>query len=162
MVQESQLIPSIFQGWEDYQASLIVAIAPLDDDELAFRVSPDLRPVRKIVAHIIGARARWFYKLMGEGGDEFASLATWDHQESKSWNAEELVSGLEATWKGMQAAINRWSAEDWQQTWTREYAGESKTLTRQWVIWHLIEHDLHHGGEVSIILGANGVQGLEL
>ena len=67
------------KGWEDYQASLIEAIAPLDDDELAFRVSLDLRPVRKIVAHIIGARARWFHKLMGEGGDEFASLATWDH-----------------------------------------------------------------------------------
>jgi hypothetical protein len=22
-------------------------------------------------------------------------------------------------------------------------------LSRQWVIWHVIEHDLHHGGELS-------------
>ena len=25
--------------------------------------------------------------------------------------------------------------------------------TRQWVIWHLIEHDVHHGGEISLTLG---------
>jgi hypothetical protein len=25
------------------------------------------------------------------------------------------------------------------------------------VVWHLIEHDLHHGGEVSLILGMHGL-----
>jgi uncharacterized damage-inducible protein DinB len=35
-------------------------------------------------------------------------------------------------------------------------------FTRQWVVWHLIEHDLHHGGEISLILGSNGLTGLDL
>ncbi len=30
------------------------------------------------------------------------------------------------------------------------YNGEDQTYTRQWVIWHLIEHDLHHGGELPL------------
>jgi uncharacterized damage-inducible protein DinB len=25
------------------------------------------------------------------------------------------------------------------------------------VVWHLIEHDLHHGGELSLTLGMHGV-----
>jgi uncharacterized damage-inducible protein DinB len=30
------------------------------------------------------------------------------------------------------------------------------------VVWHLIEHDLHHGGEISQILGSHGVSALDL
>jgi uncharacterized damage-inducible protein DinB len=30
---------------------------------------------------------------------------------------------------------------------------EPSLITRQWVIWHLIEHDLHHGGEISLTMG---------
>jgi uncharacterized damage-inducible protein DinB len=29
------------------------------------------------------------------------------------------------------------------------------------VVWHLIEHDLHHGGEISQILGTNGIPSLD-
>ena len=54
------------------------------------------------------------------------------------------------------------TAEDWQQTWLGEDEGEPDTITRPWVIWHLIEHDLHHGGEISLTLGANGISGLSL
>jgi uncharacterized damage-inducible protein DinB len=71
-------------------------------------------------------------------------------------------SGLEATWAGMQEAIQRWTSAEWQQTWPGEDASEPELISRQWVIWHLIEHDLPHGGEVSITLGAHGVQALHL
>jgi uncharacterized damage-inducible protein DinB len=30
------------------------------------------------------------------------------------------------------------------------------------VIWHLVEHDLHHGGEISQILGSHRVPALNL
>lgn len=162
MDQDSQLIPSIFKGWRDYQAALIQAIMPLTADELAVRIATDQRSVREIVVHIIGARAGWFRSIMEEGDGEFVALASKDYRAARSWSAAELVSGLETTWEGMQAAINGWRAKDWQQAWPGEYEGEPEVITRQWVIWHIIEHDLHHGGEVSIILGANGIQGLEL
>jgi hypothetical protein len=29
-------------------------------------------------------------------------------------------------------------------------------------VWHVLEHDLHHGGEISLILGSNGLPGLDL
>ena len=29
-------------------------------------------------------------------------------------------------------------------------------MTRAWIVWHLIEHDLHHGGEISQSLGMIG------
>jgi len=35
-------------------------------------------------------------------------------------------------------------------------------VTREFVIWHLMEHDAHHTGEMSLILGKHGVQSLDL
>ncbi len=35
-------------------------------------------------------------------------------------------------------------------------------VTRGWIIWHVVEHDLHHGGELSYSLGALGLPGLSL
>jgi hypothetical protein len=62
----------------------------------------------------------------------------------------------------MQEAIRRWSPEEWQQTYAVEDDSEPELFTRHWVIWHLLEHDLHHGGEISLTLGMHGVPAVDL
>jgi uncharacterized damage-inducible protein DinB len=34
--------------------------------------------------------------------------------------------------------------------------------SRQWIIWHVLEHDIHHGGELSFLLGMYGVPAIDL
>jgi uncharacterized damage-inducible protein DinB len=162
MSQDRASISAIYEGWHAYQQVLIQALAPLGPEELAMRPALHLRSVGEIVAHIVGARARWFHQLMGEGGDEFQEMGRWDRRGARARTADELVSGLEETWAGMHEAISRWTPEDWEVTWPGEDDTEPEAITRQWVIWHLIEHDVHHGGEVSITLGAHGVPALDL
>jgi len=43
-----------------------------------------------------------------------------------------------------------------------ELAGKVTYVSRSSAIYHLLEHDLHHGGEISLILGMNGLQGPDL
>lgn len=162
MKAESELISTIYEGWQAYQEVLIRALRPLTEDQLALQASPQVRSVEVIARHMIGARARWFYQLLGEGGNEFKTLGNWDRRGRKARSAEELISGLERTWQGMQAAISSWSPQDWEQTWGNDRDYGPKIFTRQWVIWHLLEHDLFHGGEISMILGMHGISGVDL
>jgi uncharacterized damage-inducible protein DinB len=162
MTENDAVIPTIYEGWHAYQKAILEAIKPLENSQLDVRAAPGLRSARQILTHMIGARARWFYLLMEEGGADFEAMGQWDHRGSQDRDLQDLVSGLERTWEGMQAAIARWTPEDWQKTWPGEGGDEPEILTRPWVIWHLIEHDLHHGGEVSITLGAHGIKALEL
>jgi uncharacterized damage-inducible protein DinB len=162
MTEPPSLMPTVYAGWHNYQTLLITALTPLSPDQLALRAAPALRSIGEIARHMIGARARWFYQLMGEGGDEFAALGTWDRQGMPTRTAQELVHGLEATWQAMQAAIARWTPDDWQQTYPGEGPDEPATITRPWVIWHLMEHDLHHGGEISLTLGMHGLTAPDL
>lgn len=159
MSAETDLVTTIFAGWTQYQATLIKAVATLTAEQLALRASPRQRPVGVIAAHIIGARARWF---MDDGGEAFRSLGRWDRRGARPRSADELVSGLEITLRGIHEAVARFTPEAWQQTWPGEDDSEPEVITRQWIIWHLIEHDLYHGGEISLTLGAHRLRGIAL
>jgi len=161
MTTDPALLPALFQGWHDYQSLIINTLRPLSAEQLALRSAPGLRPVGMLATHMIGARARWFYLGFAEGGADFKALGNWDRHGRRARTAAELVTGLELTWDGMQSAIARWTPKQWAETFPGE-EGEPEIITRQWVIWHLIEHDLHHGGEISLTLGAHGLKGLNL
>ncbi len=78
MTEQQSSLAAIYEGWQTYQGRLITALTPLVSDQLSLRAAPTLRSIEEIARHMIGARARWFYQLMAEGGDEFAVLRTWD------------------------------------------------------------------------------------
>src|ERR687887_611223 len=108
MTAESTL-PTFYQGWAVYQAQLIKAITPLSSEQLSLRAAPRLRSIGEIATHMIGARARWFHNLMGEGDQEFAALGAWDRPGMPMRSAAELVGALETTWRVMQEALRRWT-----------------------------------------------------
>ena len=157
MANDRETLSALYEGWENYQDHLITALTPLTADQLALRSAPQLRTIGQLAAHIIGARARWFKNFLGEGGDDLKLLTPYGGADQAPITAAELVAGLRITWRVMAAALDRWSADDLAQSFTREYRGETNTLSRRWVVWHLIEHDLHHGGELMLTMGMHGL-----
>ena len=159
MPEPAEFMPTVYAGWHNYQRLLVEALQPLTAEQLGLRPAPGLRTVRDIAAHIVGARARWFHSVLGESA-HFASFTNFDRAGQPAHSAADLAAALETTWTDMQAAIARWTPADWAKTYPNEHPdpGEPVPFTQPWVIWHLIEHDLHHGGEISIILGTHGLK----
>ena len=157
MTEDTLTLAVFYKGWYDYQTLLTKTIAPLTSEHLALSAAPGLRSISTIVCHIIAGRARWFHDMLGVGDEEFAKPGQWDHR-----GAPELVSGLETSWHVMQKARACWTPADMQQSYRNDPGDEPEIFTRQWVIWHLIEHDLHHGGEVSLTLSIHGLTALDL
>ncbi len=155
--QQIPLLP-LYKGWDTYQELLIKAIEPLSPDQLSLRAAPQLRSIGDLATHIIGTRAGWLYYTLGKGDEHLVSLAS---QPARS--AAELVGGLEATWQVVQDALNHWTTADLTEiVRDTDENGEDQAYTRQWVIWHLLEHDLHHGGELSFTLGMHGLIGIAI
>lgn len=160
----AQNIPSpwyYYRGWDVYQDHLVQAIKPLTREQLELKISPNLRSIGLLAKHIVRTRASWLYGLMGEGDADVAAIAGWEHDGAIP-STEELVRGLEVTFHAWQQCLERWTAEDLAYVFKGEYDGEPYELLRQWVIWHVIEHDLHHGGELSFSLGAHGLAAPDL
>jgi uncharacterized damage-inducible protein DinB len=101
-------------------------------------------------------------------------------------SAAELVAGLEQTWQMIQNALARLTPADLErvfppldeaervrhaklvesalqpfaQMWLERVrlAGEVRpAVSLQWIIWGVLEHDIHHGSEISTTLGIHGL-----
>ncbi|HEX3271566.1 MAG TPA: DinB family protein [Ktedonobacterales bacterium] len=149
----NESLATYYAGWDRYQDLLVTAVAPLTSEQLALRAAPNQRPAWTIVAHIIAARVWWFHSIMGEGDASLASLQTWDDDGQPQRSAAELEEGLERTWGMINHCLKRWTAADFGQQFVRR----DETLSRQWIIWHVIEHDMNHGGELFLTLGIHGL-----
>lgn len=144
-------------GWQTYQERLTQALAPLTLEQVTLRAAPNLRSIDELARHIIRVRAAWFHNALGIGDDNFAAYTAWNDPDAAPRSGSELAAGMTATWAVMRDALAGFTPEYMQETFERERQGQTHTLMRGWVVWHVIEHDLHHGGELGYSLGMHGL-----
>ena len=142
-----------FESWQDYQDALKRAIAPLTEAQLQRRLLPGLRTPGEIAEHIVFGRALHLYRTLGERAAELTPLHRWDDADNPPHTAVEIVQGLELTWQFITDCLMSGSPTD--------DLAEEETLIVQ-TIWGLLDHDLPHAGELSLLLGAAGLPGVEI
>lgn len=164
MAEHSTGALTLYPGWDAFQELLVRAIAPLTQEQLALRPAPHLRSVEENCLHIIGARARWCHHMMGIGDETFAAFGGWDRPGMPERSATELVTDLQDSWHVLRDALTRMTVANLDDTFpnTDPDPGEPEVFTRGWILWHLIEHDIYHGGEISVTLGMHRLPGLDL
>lgn len=112
---------------------------------------------------MIGSRVFWFQRWLDEGDP---SLVHWDDDQQSVRTTAELVAGLEDTWHLIADALARWTSADLGLIFpTPAFLSEEERQffpprTRQWIIWHVLEHEIHHGGELSLAFGGIGLMGV--
>ena len=164
---------SFYEGWANYQVLVTAALRDLTPEQLALRSAPHQWAVWQLAAHIAGTRAYWFHDILGEGDASFADMfrveqttvpdvplaeAGWEDDTGHPRDARQLVDALTRTWRLVDECLQRWAPEDLDVTFERG----TRTHHRGWIVWHVMEHDVHHGGEISQILGSNGLPSVDI
>ena len=142
-----------FESWQDYQEALKRAIAPLTEEHMQRRLLPSLRTPGEIAEHIVYGRALHLHRALGERAAELTPLLRWENADDPPHTAAEIVHGLELTWRFISGYLMRGSPTD--------AIPEQEVPIRQ-AIWGLLDHDLPHAGELSLLLGASGLPGVEM
>lgn len=142
-----------FESWQDYQEALKRAIAPLTEEQLQRRLIPSLRTPGEITEHIVFGRALHLHRTLGEGAAELTPLLRWEDADDPPRTAAEIVHGLELTWQFITGCLMRGSPTD---------AISEEEVPIVQTIWGLLDHDLPHAGELSLLLGADGILGVEI
>ena len=58
--------------------------------------------------------------------------------------------------------LSSWTTVDLSRTYPHTYFENTYRVTYQWTIWRILAHDLHHGGELGLMLGMQGISVPEL
>lgn len=147
-------VARVVQFWRQIRKGLIDTIEKLTDQDLDYVAFDGGYSVRQIILHIaqeeygeiqygITRKIDAFpppypedlYPTIGSIEALLASVHAETHSYLESLADEELEKDIEAQWGGTYPLID--------------------------MIWHVMEHEIHHRGELSLILGLLGHEGLD-
>jgi uncharacterized damage-inducible protein DinB len=88
-----------------------------------------------------------------------------DDSDTTRPDARTICAALDKSWEHVVSGLKRWTEADLTATFQRPVPrpdGTRPWRDRRYIIWHVAEHDVHHGGEISLILGMHGTTGFDM
>ena len=164
----------LFAGWEGYNQSILSALAPLSAEQLAFRPAANLRSVGELARHIAFGRITWWARMNAPGGaDLVGQIEHWESDgEGNRWVDEAayaittdgpaLVLWLNRSWQMIERTLGEWHVADLDRSYRHIWGGDAYAIPMQWTIFRILAHDIHHGGELALMLGLQGMEPFEL
>lgn len=144
----------VFHSWLEHQEALKRAVRPLVAEQLQHRPVPGRRTPGEVAEHIVFGRALHLHHALGEAAAPVIPFLSWNDIDAPARSAEEIVHGLEVTWQAIVGYVLRGAATD--------DIPEGAEVERAQTIWGLLDHDLPHSGQLSLLLRASGLPGVEL
>ena len=136
------------------RAGLLEALALLSDKQLAFVPAEGLWSLGKVARHIAEAEEGWFrYVVTGE-------LAAWPEFRDEDTPTVTAVQKLltqvhERTEHYLETLAEEELAQAIHTPWGAD-------LSLRWIVWHVLEHEIHHRGEIYLMLGLMGMEAPEI
>ena len=161
---DSLSLAPFYNGWGRHQRLLGHTLAGLTAEQLAIRADR-YRAIWRIAAHIAGNEVYYFHTILGEGDESLLEFFAWDEggvDDVPPRSGAELQRALATTWSLIGDCLARWTPAMLDDPFELPRPdGSSVTVSRQFVIFRVLAHDIHHAGEISLTLGGHGLPGLE-
>jgi uncharacterized damage-inducible protein DinB len=144
----------IFYPWKKIRQDLLEMLGSFDEADLEYQPYPGSWSVGKIFLHIAECEDYWIHhvarkELPADLHYELKDFPSMDAIRMKLRISEERTSVFLDSLK--EADL------DW-----RIKTPQGSTLALYEILWHVLEHELHHRGELSLILGMLGREGLDV
>ena len=140
----------LFGHWRTIRRGLFAALDLLDDEQLTFTPREGLWSLGTVAVHIAEAEEGWF-----------GYVVTRELEKWPDWSLQDYVTV---------AAVKALLAEVHDRTWAYLETQDESDLDRiidapwdeqfplRWVIWHVLEHETSHRGEIYLMLGLMGME----
>jgi uncharacterized damage-inducible protein DinB len=111
--------------------------------------------VGEIAWHIGDGRVDWFNRMGAPGAAELYRRI--EERNGRLMASAAIVDWLETTWQLVETTLAAWTVEDLSVSYKQPYKGVTYAVSRQWTIFRILAHDIHHGGQLSELLAMQGI-----
>ena len=130
-------------------------IDKFDDEELSFVPFESSMPAGQIMLHIGDAEEGWFRYVVNR------ELKEWPDFDLEAYpTTESIKAQLTVIHARTEKFLETLDLNDLERT--IDMPKSDYRLSLGWIIWHVLEHEIHHRGELSLILGMLGREGLDV
>ena len=144
----------LFSHWNQVHTDTLAVIDRFNDDELSHIAYDGAMPVGRIALHIADAEEGWFRLGITKERQDWPSDYILENYPLK----EAIKTLLSEVHAKTMAYLGSLSSADL----NVEIETSWGSFSIKFIIWHVIEHEIHHRGELSLILGTFGREGLDV
>jgi uncharacterized damage-inducible protein DinB len=135
--------------WGRFNEGLIRLVDYVPEDKLNWSPKPELWNFRGILLHIAAARNGWLEGM----GDGVEAPNVWQTVRSK----DEIKAAYALTWERLAATLSDQARLD--KLYETQDPGEPVEMKDgHWIMFHLLEHDIHHRADLMHYLALLGIE----
>ena len=138
-----------FQQWDSVRTGLYEALKGLTDQQLCFTPRDGLWSLGRTALHIADAEDGWFNFIIRGELDEWPA----DSNFKNYLTVTKVVQRLRKVHAHTETYLKTLDVPDLERVIAAPW-GEKFTLG--WAVWHVLEHEIHHRGEIYLMLGLMG------
>lgn len=139
----------LFGHWDIVREDLLRGLERFAEEDLDFRPAPAYdRTVADIALHIARAEDGWFQYVVRR---EYDGWPAYSRDEYPTW--ESITKLLTEVHERTLAWLETVGEADLDNTITTP---RGEKLSLRLIIWHVLEHEIHHRGELFLCLGLLG------
>jgi uncharacterized damage-inducible protein DinB len=140
--------------WEGVRAGLLATIEKLGDDDLSFTPYPGAWTVQRLLLHI----AQEEHGEFGYGIAQTLPAFPPDYSPERYPTVAAITALLTEVHAETARYLRALSADDLERVIVTPWDAQARLIE---LFDHIIEHEIHHRGELSFILGILGREGLD-
>ncbi len=140
----------LFSHWKIVRHGLEQALDGLTEEQLAFVPCEGLWSLGTVACHIDNAEDGWFRYVVARELDEWPSI-----DEKRYRTVASIKALLDKVHGYTMAHLQKIDVADLDRTIAAPWGEE---LTLRFIVWHVLEHEIHHRGEIYLMLGLLGME----
>jgi uncharacterized damage-inducible protein DinB len=135
---------TLYPEWKTRTNKIIQSLSDRTPYELSFRHRSDMRTLGNLYRHIIAAESFWMEDIVAGRGNMYAEL-----DDEKYYNAKSIIDKCQEVRARTIEIVKSFQPSDLKKTFTNS---KKRQFTLEWILWHIIEHEIHHSGQISQML----------
>lgn len=143
-----------FSHWDQIHQDTLATLDKFSQEELSCVAYQGGMPVGQIALYIAAAEEGWFRLIAMQERSAWPSDYTLESYPTRT--AIKILLG-EVHAKTM-AYLSTLALDDLERVISSPWGD----FSLRFIIWHVLEHEIHHRGELSLILGTLGREGLDV
>ena len=152
---QTMKLSKMFDHWREVRSGLLAALDNFSDDELAFKPFASSWSAGQIMLHIAGSEEGWFRYVIERKYEQWPPEYSLEVYPAVA-DIRALLSEVHVRTEAYLGTLDLADLE------RIIHAPWGKGIPLGWILWHVLEHEIHHRGELSLILGLLGREGLDV
>ena len=147
-------LSELFSHWNQVHADTLAVLDKFTEQELSYVAYPGGMTVGRIALHIADAKDGWFQRIFTGERSDWPENYTLENYPSKAAIAA-LLSEVHTKIFSRLAGLTEADLQT-------QVDSPWGTFSLYFILWHILEHEIHPRGELSLMLGLLGRAGLEM